>query len=113
MLVKIEVDDKAETIPLELLKTVLTIGKLIGRTPTALNREGRRETREGAGVLADDLGSSLPAVKSKSESNLFLESDVSSKDRVVENSRPRLGKRQSLNVDIGKWGLEVLGSGVD
>ena len=102
MLVNLEMDDKAETVPLELLRTTLTIGKSTDRiTYSPRSGEWRREMREGAGVLADDLGSRLPVVKSKPESNLFLESDVSEKDRTVESSRPRLGKRQSLDVDIG------------
>ena len=102
LLVKLEVDDKAETVPLEFLRTTLTSGKLTDRiTYSPGSREGGREMNEGAGVLADDLGSGLPVVKSKPESNLLLKSDVADKDGAVESSRPRLGKRQSLDVDIG------------
>jgi hypothetical protein len=51
-------------------------------------------------VLAEDLGSGLPVVKGKPESNLLLESDVADKYRAVESSRPRLWKGQTLNIDI-------------
>jgi hypothetical protein len=56
LFVKVEVDDKTETIPLELLRTTLTAGKLsncISDGPRP--REGRRELGEGVGVLAQDL----------------------------------------------------------
>jgi hypothetical protein len=56
LLVKLERDDKAETIPLELLRTILTIGKSSDRiTYSPRPREGRREVREGADVLAHNL----------------------------------------------------------
>jgi hypothetical protein len=101
VLVKLEGDDKAETVPLEFLRTTLTIGKSTDRIAyRPRSWEGRREMREGGDVLAEDLGSGLPVVKGKPESNLLLESDVADKYRAVESSRPRLWKGQTLNIDI-------------
>jgi hypothetical protein len=102
MLVKLEVDDKAETIPLELLRTVLAGCKSTDRiTYSPGPGEGRREMIEGAYVLAEDLGSCLPTVEGKPDSDLLLESDVADKDRAIESSRSGLGKRQRFDVDIG------------
>jgi hypothetical protein len=56
---------------------------------------------EGVDVLAQNLRGGLPVVKGKPEGNVFLESDVADKNGPVESSRPRLGKRQSFNVDVG------------
>jgi len=102
MLVQLEGDDEAETVPFELLGTSLTIGESADRiTYSPRSRERRREMSEGINVLAGDLGSSLPVIEGKPESNLLLESDVADKDRTVEGSRSGLRKRQGLDVDIG------------
>ena len=93
LLVKLEVDDKAETIPLWRLRTTLTVGKLSNHIADGpRSREGRREMSEGADVFAQDLRGCLPVIEGKHEGNLLLESDVADKNRPVESSRPRLGK---------------------
>jgi hypothetical protein len=47
LFVKLEVDDEAETVPLELLRTTLTIGELSDRiTNGPRSREWRRELGE-------------------------------------------------------------------
>ena len=102
ILVKLEGDDKAETVPLELLRTALTSCKSTNRIAYSPRpREGRREMIERVYVLAGDLGSGLPVIKGKPESNLLLESDVTDKDRAVESSRPGPRERQTLDVDVG------------
>ena len=56
LLVELEGDDKAETIPLELLRTILAIRKPTDRiTHGPRPREGRRELCEGVDVLAGNL----------------------------------------------------------
>jgi hypothetical protein len=53
LLVKVEVDDKTEPIPLQLLGTRIAIGKSTNRiTYGPRPREGRREMRNGIDVLA-------------------------------------------------------------
>jgi hypothetical protein len=102
LFVKLQVDDKAETIPLELLRTTLAIGKLSdGITHGPRSREGRREMGERVCVLAQDLRSCFPAVESEPEGNLLLESDVADKNGPVESGRPGPGKRKGLDVDVG------------
>jgi hypothetical protein len=102
LLVKLEVEDKAETIPLELLRTAVRIGKLSNRiTYGPRSGEGRREMSEGIGVFARDLRGCLPVIECKPESNLLLESDVADKNRPVEGSRSGFRKGQSLDVDVG------------
>jgi len=101
-LVKLEGDDKTETVPLELLRTALTCCKSTDHiTHSPRPSEGRREMVERVYTLAGDLGSGLPVVEGKPESNLLLESDIADKDRAVENSRPRPSERQTLDVDVG------------
>ena len=56
---------------------------------------------ERAYVLAEDLGSGLPVVKGKPESNMVLESNVADEDRTVESSRPGHRERQTPDVDVG------------
>jgi len=95
-------DDKAETIPLELLRTAITTGKLSDRiTHGPRSREGRRELGEGVDVLAQDLGSGLPVVEGKPESDLLLESDVADKNGPVESRWSGTRERQTLEVDVG------------
>ena len=102
LLVKLEMDDKAETVPLELLRTALTSCKSTNRIAYSPRpREGRREMIERVYVLAGDLGSGLPIIKGEPEGNLLLESDVANKDRPVESRRPGSRERQSLDIDIG------------
>lgn len=56
LFVKFEGDDKAETIPLELLRATLAICKLSDRiADSPRSREGRREMNEGVDVLAQNL----------------------------------------------------------
>ena len=43
----------------------------------------------------------MPVIEGKPEGNLLLESDVANENGAVESGRPGLGKRQSLDVDIG------------
>jgi hypothetical protein len=109
LFVKLEVDDKAETIPLELLGTTLTIGKLSDRiTNGPRSRERRRKVSEGADVFAQDFRGGLPIVESKPDGNLLLESDVADENGPIEGSRPGLWERQTLNIDVG---IEVGGIG--
>jgi len=109
VLVKFERNDKAEAVPLELLRTALTSCKSTDRiTYSPRPREGRREMIERAYVLAEDLGSGLPVVEGKPESNMLLESNVADEDRAVESSRPGPRERQTLDVDVG---MEVGGVG--
>jgi hypothetical protein len=108
LFVKVEVDDKAEAIPVELLRTTLTVGKSSDRISDGpRSREGRRKMGEGVDVFAQDLRGCLPVVEGKSESNLLLESDVADKNGPVESGRPGLGERQSLDVDVGIGVREV------
>jgi len=101
-LVKLEGDYRAETVPLELLRTALTSCKSTDRiTYSPQPGKGRREMIEGAYVLAEDLGSGLRVVEGKPESNMLLESDVADKDRAVESSRPGPRERQTPDVDVG------------
>lgn len=93
LLVKLEVDDKAETIPLGRLRTTLAISKLSNRvTDSPRSGEGRREMSERVGVLAQDLRGCLPVIEGKPEGDLLLKSNVADKNRSVESSWPRLGK---------------------
>jgi hypothetical protein len=102
LFVKVEVDNKAETIPLELRRTSLTTGKLTDRiTHRPRSREGRRKLGEGIDVLTQDLWGGLPVVEGKSESNLLLESDVADKNGSVEGSRTGPRERQALDVNVG------------
>ena len=94
MLEKLEADDKAETVPLELQSTNLAIGKWTDHIACGpQSREGRSKTKEGVDVLAEDPGSGFPVVKGQPEGNLILESDVADKDGVAESGGPRLRKR--------------------
>jgi hypothetical protein len=102
LLIKLEVDNKTETIPIAFLGTTVTIckptnGIAYGPRPG----EGRREMRKGIDVLAQNLGGGLPVVECKPDSNLLLESDVANKNRPVESSRSGPRKGQTLDVDIG------------
>lgn len=102
LLVKLEVKDKAETIPFELLRTTIAISKPANRiTHSPRPWEGRREMGKGADVLAGDLRGRLPVVEGEPESNLLLESDVANKNRPVDSGRPRLREGDRLDVDIG------------
>ena len=102
LLVKLEVDDKAETVPIAFLGTTVTISKpTYGIAYGRRAGEVRREMRKGIGVLARNLGGGLPVVECKPDSNQLLESDVTNKDRPVESGRSRPGKGQTLDVDIG------------
>jgi hypothetical protein len=95
-------DDEAETIPLEFLRTPLTAGKLSDRiTHGPRSREGRRELGEGVDVLAQDLRGSLPVVEGEPKSDLLLESDVADKNGSVESSWSGPRERQTLDVDVG------------
>ena len=88
MLVKLEVDDKAEMVPLKLQRIALAISKSTDRVAySPQSREGRKEMSEGVDVLAGDLGSGLPDVKGKPEGNLLLEGDVADKDGAAESSQ--------------------------
>jgi len=102
LLIKLEVDNKAEAIPIAFLGTTVTAGKptngiAYGPRPG----EGRREMRKGIDVLAQNLGGGLPVVECKPDSNLLLESDVANKNRPVESGRSGPRKGQTLDVDIG------------
>jgi hypothetical protein len=118
LLVKLEVNDEAETIPLQILGSTIAIGKMTNRiTYSPWSREGRREMGEGIDVFAWDFRGCLPVIQSKPEGNMLLESDVANKDRPVESSGSRPGKGQRLDVDvgvgiggIGEWGRLI---GVD
>ena len=102
LLVKLEMDDEAETVPLELRRTALTVGKSSDRVSySPRSREGRRELRKGGGVLAEHLGSGLPIVEGEPDRNLLLESDVANKDGTVKSRRPGSRERQRLDIDIG------------
>ena len=102
LLVQLEGEDKAETIPLELLGAGFAAGKLSNRiTHSPRSGEGRWKAGEGIDVLARDLRSRLPAIKRKSQGNLLLESDVSNKKIPVNGSGSGLWQGQSLDVDIG------------
>jgi len=103
LLVEVEVDDKAESIPLQLLgTTTITIGKSTNRiTYSPRSGEGRREMGERSDMLAGNLRGCLPVIKSKPESDMLLESNVANKDRPVESSGSRPRKGQRLDVDIG------------
>ena len=102
LLVKLEMDYEAETVPLELRRTALTVGKSADRiTHSPRSREGRRKLGERAGVLAEHLRSGLPIIEGEPEGNLLLKSDVADKDGAVESCRPRFGERQRLDIDIG------------
>ena len=101
LLVKLEMDYKAETVPFVLLGASLAACKPSDRiTYSPRSRERRREMSERVDVLAKDLRSGLPVVKGKPESNLLLESDVADKDGAIKGSRSGLGKRETLDVDV-------------
>jgi hypothetical protein len=88
LLVKLEVDDKAETIPFVLWGTTLSVGKLTDSvTNGPRSREGGREMSEGVGMFAGDLRSGLPVVEGKPDGNVLLESNVADKNGTVESSR--------------------------
>jgi len=93
LLVQLEGEDKAETIPLQLLRGSFPIGKSTDRiTHSPRSRERRREVREGIDMLARDLRGRLPIVECKSQSDLLLESDVANEKKPVDCSRSRLWK---------------------
>jgi hypothetical protein len=102
LLVQFEVDNEAETVPLEVLRTALTIGELSDRiTNGHRSREWRREVCEGVDVLAQNLRGRLPVIEGKPNRNLLFKSDVADKDGSVESGRPGLGKRQGFDINVG------------
>jgi hypothetical protein len=63
LLVKLEGDHEAETIPRQVLGTTVAIGKPTNHiTHSPRSREGRREMGERGYVLAGDLRGRLPVV---------------------------------------------------
>ena len=102
LLIKLEVDDKAETIPIALLGTTVTTCKQTdGIAYGPRSGEGRRETRKGVDVFAQNLRGGLPVVERKPDGNLRLESDAANENRPVESSRSGTRKGQTLDMDIG------------
>lgn len=102
LLIKLEVNDKAETIPLELLGPRIGIGKSTnGITHSPRSRKGRWKVGKGTDVFTRDLRGCLPVIEREPESNTLLESYVTNKDRAIDGGRTRLGKGQGLDVDIG------------
>lgn len=102
LLVEIEVDDKAETIPFELVRWTLAVSEQPDRvTDCPRSREGGRELSKRVDVLTGDLRGSFPVIEGEPESNLLLESDVADKNGPVESGRPGSRKRHSLYVDVG------------
>jgi hypothetical protein len=93
LLVKLQREDKAETVPLELLRASFPAGKSTDRvTHSPRPREGRREVSEGTDVFARDLRGCLPIVECKSQRNSLLESHVANEKKSVDGSRPALWK---------------------
>ena len=107
-------DDGAETVPLELRRTALTVGESsdhVAHGPQL--REGRRELWKGAGVLAEHREWSA-SHRGEPEGNLLLESNVTGRDGAIKSCRPGSRERQRLDIDIcarvggiGEWGRVI------